>query len=88
MRRVRADPLDGDAEFFPTPLGVFGGALEDSSFFRAMGKARGTLSVLDRNAVSFTRIWCVFELYKSLADIAGMSQGRQSWPATAIDQES
>ena len=24
----------------------------------------------------------------SLADIAGMSQGRQSWPATATDQES
>ena len=28
-----------------------------TSFFRAMGLARGTVSVLDRGAITFSRIW-------------------------------
>jgi len=39
---------------------------EESSFRKAMKLARGLLMVLDNNANSFTRIWCDFELDKTI----------------------
>ena len=32
--------------------------LSETSFFRAMKLARGTVSVVDANGMSWTRIWC------------------------------
>jgi hypothetical protein len=40
----------------------------DSSFYRAMSSATGVLLVLDQHAQPFTRIWCSFELYKTISD--------------------
>merc|ERR1740117_1351564 len=40
--------------------------LSETSFFRAMKLARGTVSVVDANGMSWTRIWCVYELFQSL----------------------
>ena len=39
---------------------------KNSSFFRAMALARGTVSIVDRNAVTYSRIWCGFEVSMSL----------------------
>jgi len=36
-----------------------------SSFQRAMGRAAGTVSILDRDAVCYTRVWCIYETYIS-----------------------
>ena len=40
--------------------------LSQTSFARAINLAKGTVSVIDTGAVSYTRLWCVFELYRSL----------------------
>merc|ERR1712166_1582343 len=40
--------------------------LEKSSFYRAMRISRGTISVVDKNGICFSRIWCVYELWESL----------------------
>ena len=45
--------------------------LDQSPFVRAIKQAKGIVSVIDSNGGCFERIWCVFELYKSLADTAG-----------------
>eukprot|EP00971_Amphidinium_carterae_P226007 4482609-Amphidinium_carterae.1 len=39
---------------------------EKSSFRRAMSLATGVLLVLDKEATPFQRIWCDYELYKTL----------------------
>jgi len=44
------------------------GDLENSAFRRAMRLAKGTLLVLDKDAVAFDRIWCDFELAKTLVE--------------------
>ena len=36
------------------------------SFRKAMGLANGTVSVMDKNAVCFSRVWCVFEIAESI----------------------
>ncbi|CAE7298463.1 abpC, partial [Symbiodinium necroappetens] len=36
-----------------------------SSFQRAMGRAAGTVSIVDRDAVCYTRVWCIYETYIS-----------------------
>uniref|UniRef100_A0A6S8A2X7 Uncharacterized protein n=1 Tax=Aplanochytrium stocchinoi TaxID=215587 RepID=A0A6S8A2X7_9STRA len=41
--------------------------LESTPFFKAMELSEGTLSILDTNGTVFTRIWCGYELYLSLA---------------------
>ena len=33
-------------------------SLSETSFFRAMKLSKGTVSVVDANGVSWTRIWC------------------------------
>ena len=43
-----------------------GESLEESPFYKAMEKSKGTISILDSNGVVFNRIWCVYELYVSL----------------------
>merc|ERR1711865_656455 len=43
------------------------GVLTETSFYKAMALARGTLSVVDSNGVCWERIWCIFELYHSVA---------------------
>jgi len=42
--------------------------LDQTPFYRAMSlpTTKGTVSVLDKNGVCFTRIWCVYELFTSL----------------------
>ena len=40
--------------------------LDQTSFSRAMLISQGTLSVVDRNGKCFSRIWCVYELFRSL----------------------
>ena len=44
--------------------------LSQTSFARAMKIAKGTVSVVDQGGGSFGRIWCVFELFKSLSEAA------------------
>ena len=39
-----------------------------SSFFKAMQLAVGTLSIIDGEAYAYTRIWCSFEVSMTLAD--------------------
>jgi hypothetical protein len=56
-----------------------GGDPEESSFRRAMIHADGLLLVLDPSAMPFQRIWCCFELYKTITsdkalDIVTMMQ--------------
>ena len=42
--------------------------LECSAFRRAMRLAKGTLLILDQTAAPFDRIWCLYELCKTLLD--------------------
>ena len=57
--------------------------LTETSFYKAMVLAKGTVSVIDRNGTCWTRIWCIFELYHSVVDIN--KQG-YTWDAyTALD---
>ncbi|CAE8615412.1 unnamed protein product, partial [Polarella glacialis] len=37
-----------------------------TSFFKAMSLAQGAVVVLDRNAVTYSRVWCVYEAYVAL----------------------
>ncbi|CAB9519843.1 expressed unknown protein [Seminavis robusta] len=41
-----------------------------SPFFKAMQSAVGTVSVLDRRGITYKRIWCSFELYLALVELA------------------
>jgi len=45
--------------------------LQNTSFFRAMRLAKGTVSVIDELGISWGRIWCVFELWQSLSHAEG-----------------
>merc|ERR1740124_1115921 len=43
---------------------------KDSGFTKALRVAHGrTITILDKGAVVFTRIWCVFELFLTLIDV-------------------
>jgi hypothetical protein len=44
-----------------------GGSLEESSFRKAMKLSFGTVTVLDEGGVTFSRIWCGYEIFTSLA---------------------
>jgi len=46
----------------------FSDSPETSSFRRAMLEAQGVLLVLDSEAMPFQRIWCDYELYKTVLD--------------------
>ena len=37
-------------------------------FLKAMEISKGTVSILDKDCVVYSRIWCIYELYKSLMD--------------------
>ena len=39
---------------------------DESSFCKALDQVLGTVTVLDSGAVSYKRIWCCFEIFKSL----------------------
>jgi hypothetical protein len=41
-------------------------SLAETSFSAALKLAKGTISVIDRDGMSWTRIWCVYELYVSV----------------------
>jgi len=41
---------------------------DESSFRRAMALAEGVLLILDKRATPFSRMWCDFELYKTVSD--------------------
>lgn len=45
-----------------------GGALEQTSFHKAMTVSQGVLLHLDPDAIAFTRIWCDFEIYSAVSD--------------------
>lgn len=57
--------------------------LSQTSFYRAMRLARGTVSVIDSSAGCFDRIWCVYELYQSL--VGSSDTGYTYDLATAIE---
>jgi hypothetical protein len=40
----------------------------DNPFLKAMEISKGTVSILDKDCVVYSRIWCIYELYKSLMD--------------------
>ena len=41
--------------------------LRDSGFAKTMEVSKGrTITILDKDGVVFTRVWCVFELYMTL----------------------
>ena len=44
-----------------------GGSLEESSFRKAMKLSFGTVTVLDEGGITFSRIWCGYEIFTSLA---------------------
>jgi hypothetical protein len=37
-------------------------------FLKAMEISKGTVSILDKDCVVYSRMWCIYELYKSLMD--------------------
>ena len=37
-------------------------------FLKAMEISKGTVSILDKECVLYSRMWCIYELYKSLMD--------------------
>ena len=39
-----------------------------TSFYKAIGLSKGTVTVLDHDAITFTRIWCSFEIYTSIKE--------------------
>jgi len=41
-----------------------------TSFNKAMDLAQGTITILDKEAVSYTRAWCAYEIYKTLQKTA------------------
>mmetsp|Transcript_51143 Transcript_51143/g.130136 ORF Transcript_51143/g.130136 Transcript_51143/m.130136 type:complete len:792 (+) Transcript_51143:117-2492(+) len=55
--------------------GEVGADPAESSFHKAMLNAEGTVSVIDAQAVCYTRVWCCYEVWLSL----GLSATR-SWP--------
>jgi len=55
----------------------------DTSFRKAIQLAAGTVSVLDREAVCYTRVWCGYEVYVSLQAASEKSQAaKESSQAT------
>ena len=48
--------------------------LEQTSFHKALTLAVGTVSVLDRKGVTYTRVWCCYEIFVSLGLEAGAKQ--------------
>lgn len=46
----------------------FGADVENSSFMKSMYTSIGTLLVLDARATSFGRIWCDYEIYKTITE--------------------
>ena len=48
-----------------------------TSFRKAIDLAQGTISIVDTNAVCFTRIWCDFEIACTLADELEEDRGPQ-----------
>ena len=50
--------------------GELGTDPQEGPFRRAMHLTQGTVSILDRNATCFCRIWCIYELFMALVDLA------------------
>jgi hypothetical protein len=50
---------------------VGGSDLTQSSFYRALKLTKGVLSIVDRNSVVFSRVWCSFEISIALEKRAG-----------------
>jgi hypothetical protein len=42
--------------------------MKDNPFLEAMKITKGTVSILDKECVVYRRMWCIYELYKSLMD--------------------
>ena len=65
---------------------------EDTSFFKALRLSKGTVSILDKGGVVFTRVWCSFEIYVSLVgskpgflwDVYTALDGASETPAVGI----
>ncbi|CAK9041618.1 E3 ubiquitin-protein ligase TRIM71 [Durusdinium trenchii] len=57
--------------------GEIGEDPSDSSFRRAMRKASGTVSIVDKSAVCYTRIWCIYETYISTLEQASHTHGER-----------
>ena len=53
-------------------------SLDETSFRRAMALSRGTVTVLDQAGETYTRVWCCFEIYKSLLG-AGEGAARKTY---------
>lgn len=50
-----------------------------SAFNRAMRLSKGTISILDKDGVVFSRIWCIFELYKTLTARNEEREANPTW---------
>ena len=44
--------------------------LKQTSFRKALDRAEGTVTVLDSGSVTFTRVWCCYEIFVSLEESA------------------
>lgn len=44
-------------------------SLKAGPFYKAIQMAQGVVTVLDRHAVSFSRIWCIYEIFVTLFDL-------------------
>ena len=42
--------------------------MKGKPFLKAMEISKGTVSILDKEYVVYSRMWCIYELYKSLMD--------------------
>jgi len=58
----------------------------ESSFRKAMALSEGTLSIVDRKAVVYSRVWCVFEIHTAVVTFAGEGRSKYLFDIyTAID---
>ena len=48
----------------------------DSAFAKAMAISKGTISILDKDGIVFSRVWCIYELHRTMIDAASSSKMR------------
>ncbi|CAB9506390.1 expressed unknown protein [Seminavis robusta] len=75
---LHVDPTNNE-EHVPPPTVL------DTRFFRAMEWSKGTVPVLDAEATTYKRIWCVFELFVTL-DVRKAASGAYAYDICAMDK--
>ena len=45
----------------------------NTAFAKAMEISKGTISILDKDGIVFNRVWCIYELYRTMLDSANVT---------------